>query len=81
MLVKRTDPELLYLEKWASLMSYGVMASLLEEVFPIKIRASTIGSTAMKVANRLEQELSEEAHMFVERSQNMWDRIYDPFFH
>ena len=78
-LVERTSPELLYLEsKWASLMSYGVTASLLEEVFPIKISASTICSTAMKVATRLEQELPEEAHMFVEGCQNMWDRLPRP---
>jgi hypothetical protein len=59
-------------------MSYGVTASLLEEVFPIKISASTICSTAMKVATRLEQELPEEAHMFVEGCQNMWDSLPRP---
>lgn len=79
MLVGRAAPELLYLEsKWASLMSYGVTASILEEVFPIKISASTICSTAMKVATRLEQELPEEAYMFVEGCQNMWDSLPRP---
>lgn len=59
-------------------MSYGVTASLLEEVLPIQIRASTVRSTAMKVATRLEQELPEEAYMFVEGRQNMLKRLPRP---
>jgi hypothetical protein len=78
-LVGRTAPELLYLEsKWALLMSYGVSASLLEEVLPIKISASTVCNTAMKVASRLEQELPEEAYMYVDGCQNVWDNLPRP---
>ena len=44
-------------------MSYGVTASLLEEVFPIQITSSTVCDTAMKVSARLEQELPEEKYV------------------
>ena len=80
-LVERTSPELLYLEsRWASLMSYGVTASILEEVFPIKISSSTVYNTAIKVATRLEEELPEEQHMYVDGCQNTWDKLPRPGF-
>lgn len=80
-LTGRTSPELLYLEsRWASLMSYGVTASILEEVFPIQISSSTICNTAMKVATRLEQELPAEQHMYIEGCQNTWDKLPRPGF-
>jgi len=79
LLTDRVSPELLYLEsRWASLMSYGVTASLLEEVFPIQISSSTVCDTAMKVSARLEQELPEEKHMYVEGCQNAWDKLLRP---
>lgn len=79
LLTERESPELLYLEsRWASLMSYGVTASILEEVFPIQISSSTVCDTAMKVSARLEQELPEEKHTYIEGCQNAWDKLPRP---
>lgn len=70
------SPELQYLEsKWASLMSYGTTVKLLEEVFPVHIRPSSVFDNMLKVSTRLEEELGEEQPMFVEGCQMEWDKL------
>jgi hypothetical protein len=69
LLPDHTTPELLFLEtKWASLMSYGMTAKLLEDVLPMDdpLNAFTIRQHVWKVAERLEQELGEEQYCFIE---------------
>src|SRR5215813_3637383 len=59
-LPERSTPELLYLEtKWASLMSYGMTAKLLDEVLPIgkHVNAATVRNHLQAVAERTEAEL------------------------
>src|SRR5689334_1594428 len=60
---EHTAPELLYLEtRWASLVSYGLTADLLQEVLPIGrgANASTIRSHLYRVAARHEADLGAE---------------------
>src|SRR3954447_23937877 len=57
---EHTAPELVYLEtKWASLMSYGMTADVLQEILPIgsTANASTLRRTVHRVAARHEAEL------------------------
>lgn len=73
------SPELSYLEaKWASLMSYGLTAKLLEEVLPLEAHHSSICHNIQKVAARLENELKEEKPMFIEGCQRDWDKLPRP---
>src|SRR5690349_15187124 len=63
LLTEHTAPELLYLEtRWASLLSYGLTAELLQEVLPIGrgANASTIRSHLHRVAARQEADLGAE---------------------
>lgn len=78
-LTEHVSPELSYLEsKWASLMSYGLAAKLLKEVFPVEIYPSSVYRITSKVANRLEQELGEEKAMFIEGCQRDWNKLPRP---
>src|SRR5690242_7250314 len=64
LLTGHTAPELLYLEtRWASLVSYGLTAELLQEVLPIGrgANASTIRSHLHRVAVRHEADLGAES--------------------
>jgi hypothetical protein len=59
----RTLPERLYLEsKWASLVSYGVTAQLLEDVLPLdgQVNANGIRRHIHQVARRCERDLQAE---------------------
>lgn len=59
-LSERISPELQFLQtKWASLVSYGMTSSILEEVLPIKSHASSIAKTTHKIAERLDSEIQE----------------------
>jgi len=81
LLPNRTLPELLFLEtKWASLMSYGMTAKLLQEVLPIDepLNTFTIRQHVADVAERLERELGEEQFCFIEGCQNIWDQLPAP---
>src|SRR3954454_18346063 len=63
LLTEHTAPELLYLEtRWASLISYGLTAELLQEVLPIGRGAnvSTLRSHLHRVAVRHEDDLGAE---------------------
>ena len=66
-LQNRTSPELEYMEaKWASLMSYGMTAKLLEDVLPIEVDASSIFKNTHKVSERIEAELGDEKWAFID---------------
>jgi hypothetical protein len=69
LLPEHTTPELLFLEtKWASLMSYGMTTQLMEDVLPMDepLNAFTIRSHVLDVAERLEKELGDGQHCFIE---------------
>src|SRR6266481_3358349 len=81
LLPNHTLPELLFLEtKWASLMSYGMTAKLLQDVLPIEepVNTFTIRQHVANVAERLEEELGDEQFCFVEGSQRGWDELPSP---
>jgi hypothetical protein len=72
LLPDHTTPELLFLEtKWASLMSYGMTAKLLEDVLPMDepLNAFTIRQHVWQVADRMERELGEEQSCFITACQ------------
>ncbi len=71
LLPERTAPELLYLEsKWASLMPFQETRGLLREVLPVgeELNAPAIRKNLQRVAERLEEELGEERHMFFDEA-------------
>ena len=73
------SPELSYLEaKWASLMSYGMTAKLLEEVLPLKTKSSSVLNNLKNVSTRLEAELGEERYAYIEGCQRDWDQLPRP---
>ncbi|MEO5951949.1 MAG: ISKra4 family transposase [Chloroflexia bacterium] len=81
LLSKRTLPEFQYLQtKWAALMSYGLTASMLEEVLPLDKRVSiaTISAQVGRVADRVKSELGEEQAMFIEGCPAAWAALPEP---
>ena len=81
LLQERSSPELVYLEtKFAALVSYGLTVELLKEVLPIGQDLSTtaIRQRVSRTAQRLEDELGEEQHMFIGGCQRDWDQLPDP---
>ncbi len=81
LLSDHTTPELLFLEtKWASLMSYGMTAKLLEDVLPMDdpLNTFTIRQHVWNVAERMEQELEEEQPCFVSGCQRDWNELPMP---
>lgn len=81
LLPERTTPELRYLEaKFASLMSYGLTAQILDEVLPLgrAIHPTTIRNQVRAVARRLEGELGEERPACIEGCQRDWDQLPRP---
>ena len=81
LLQERSSPELVYLEtKFAALVSYGLTVELLKEVLPIGQELSTtaIRQRISRTAQRLEDELGEEQHMFIGGCQRDWDQLPDP---
>jgi hypothetical protein len=78
-LPERTAPELLYLQtKWASLMSYGLTIERLEEVLPIHVNVATVSRNIQAMAERIESELGDEQHMYVEGCQRDWESLPIP---
>ena len=78
-LPERTAPELLYLQtKWASLMSYGLTIERLEEVLPIYVNVATVSRNIQAMAERIENELGDEQHMYVEGCQRDWESLPPP---
>lgn len=79
LLSERISPELRYLEtKWASLMSYGITAELLEEVLPLQVQASSVFNTLHKVSGQLEKELGKEQYMYIEGCESEWGKLPRP---
>jgi len=81
LLPDHTTPELLFLEtKWASLMSYGMTAKLLEDVLPMDdpLNAFTIRRHVWNVAERMERELGEEQPCFITGCQRDWNELPVP---
>jgi hypothetical protein len=78
-LTEHISPELSYLEsKWASLMSYGMSAKLLEEVLPLEAHPASVFTNLQRVSTRLEAELEEEKLIFIEGCQRDWDQLLRP---
>ena len=76
-LSERISPELQFLQtKWASLVSYGMTSSILEEVLPIQSNVSSIVATTHKIAERLDSEIQEV--QFDYGSQNQRDKLPYP---
>jgi hypothetical protein len=72
-LTERTSPELLYLEaKWASLMSYGMTANLLNDILPISSNSTTVYNHTQTIARRLEDQLQDEAMMYIQGCEREW---------
>jgi hypothetical protein len=78
-LLERVSPELQYLEtKWASLMSYGMTAKLLEDVLPIQTSISSICNNVAKVSERIERELGKEKFNYIEGCPAQWGNLSKP---
>lgn len=78
-LKERITPELLYLQsKWASLMSYGITANLLNDVLPITANQATVYNHTRRVAQRLEAEVEEEAHVYIDGCEMEWAELPIP---
>ena len=74
-------PELLYLEtKWASLASYGLTVKLLQEVLPVDehLNAATVRNHLLRVAERGERELGDEAFVFIDGCPHDWAALPRP---
>ncbi len=81
LLTERTAPELFYLEaKFSALVSYGVTAKLLEEVLPVgrESNAATTRNHALKIGERLENELGDEQMFFIEGCERDWEQLPRP---
>jgi hypothetical protein len=81
LLPDHTSPELLFLEaKWASLLPYGVTADLLKDVLPVdeKLNDVTIRNHLLQVAERMEQALGDERHVYIEGCPQEWERLPIP---
>lgn len=81
LLKERTAPELAYLQaKFVSLVSYGVTAALLTEVFSIghDISTGSLHRNLQHVAGRLEGELGEEQGLFIDGCPRDWERLPRP---
>jgi hypothetical protein len=72
----QTSPELLYLEvRWASLIPYGGVARLLEDVLPVAYTRNgmTIRNHVLETAERIETDLGEEKPVFFDGSEQDWE--------
>ena len=78
-LPERVSPELQYLEtKWASLMSYGMTAKLLEDVLPIQTSISSICNNVSRVAEKIEKELGKEKYNYIDGCPAQWGNLPKP---
>ncbi|MGH3718134.1 MAG: hypothetical protein ACRDRI_04685 [Pseudonocardiaceae bacterium] len=77
----RVTPELQYLEaKFAGLVSYGLSAQLLGEVFPLgrPLHATAVRHHVQAVAQRLEDELGPEQFSFIDTCQRDREELPRP---
>jgi len=75
LLTESVAPELLYIEaKWASLVSYGMSLEALKDFLPLEVTldVKTVRYDTLKVAKRLEAELGDEQHGFIDGSPSDW---------
>jgi len=78
-LKESVTPELLYLQsKWASLMSYGMTADLINDVLPITTNHATVYNHTQQVAQRIEDEVEEEAHVYIDGCERDWAQLPMP---
>lgn len=81
LLPERTSPELLFLEsKWASLVSYGMTAKLIQDVLPVHetFNEATVRNHLLKVAERNEEGLGEERHSYITGCPREWGKLPTP---
>jgi hypothetical protein len=81
LLTESIAPELLYMEaKWSSLVSYGMSLEALQDFLPLEVTldVKTVRYDTLKVAKRIEAELGDEHHSFIEGSPSEWDRLPRP---
>jgi hypothetical protein len=80
-LPERTTPELSYLQaRFAGLVSYGVSAALLGELFPLgrRLHATAVRLQVQATAQRLEDELGDEQSSFVTGCPRDWAQLPRP---
>ena len=76
---QHTAPEFKYLQsKWAALLSYGTTAKILEEVLPLQICASSIYCNTQGVGQRIEDEIGEEQHVYINGCERDWGNLPKP---
>lgn len=76
---ERTAPEFAFIQsKWASLMSYGLTVKLLEDVLPLQTNVATVFHKTQETAERLEAELGEENHTYMEGTLQQLADLPDP---
>ena len=81
MFTEHCSPERLYLEtKWASLVSFGLAAQLLQDVLPTDshIRATSVRNHLQRVAQRAEAGLGGEQISFIEGCPREWAALPRP---
>lgn len=77
-LPEHSSPELQYIgTKWASHLSYGKTCSLLEDILPISVTASTIRNTLHKISQRQESELNGKPEM-ISGCMMEWEKLPKP---
>lgn len=81
LLTEHCSPERLYLEtKWASLVSFGLAAQLLEDVLPANthVRATSVRHHLQRVAKRAEAGLGGEQISFIDGCPREWAALPRP---
>lgn len=76
---ERTSPEFAFLQtKWASLVSYWMTVKLLEDVLPLQVNVATTMRKTQQAAERIEAELGEEHHVYMDGSARQISQLPDP---
>lgn len=76
---ERTSPEFAFLQaKWASLVSYGMTVKLLEDVLPLQANVASTMRKTQQTAERIEEELGEEQHVYIDGSARQISQLPDP---
>jgi hypothetical protein len=81
LLTESIAPELLFIEtKWASLVSYGLTVQALTDflLLEVTLDIQTVRHDSLKVAQRCEDELSEEQWAFIEECPADWGPLPIP---
>ncbi len=59
-------------------MSYGLTVEHLEEVLPIQVNVATFSRNMQAMAERIESELGDEQHIYIEGCQRDWESLPIP---